>query len=63
VNEVIRAAAALQAVCVAQAWRFYFIGGWASDRGRIGWVAPPRIWSEMALFAISWALVIDAVCR
>jgi hypothetical protein len=32
VNEVIRAAAALQAVCVAQAWRFCFIGGLAVQR-------------------------------
>jgi Nucleotidyl transferase AbiEii toxin, Type IV TA system len=32
VNEVIRAAAALQAVCVAEGWRFCFIGGLAVQR-------------------------------
>jgi len=32
VNEVIRAAAALQAVCEAHAWRFCFIGGVALQR-------------------------------
>jgi hypothetical protein len=32
VNEVIRAAAALQAVCVAEEWRFCFIGGLAVQR-------------------------------
>lgn len=31
-NEVIRAAAGLQAVCVAEAWRFCFIGGLAVQR-------------------------------
>jgi hypothetical protein len=32
VNEVIRAAAALQAVCLAEGWRFCFIGGLAVQR-------------------------------
>jgi hypothetical protein len=32
VNEVIRAAAELQAVCVAEEWRFCFIGGLAVQR-------------------------------
>jgi hypothetical protein len=32
VNEVTRAAAALQAVCVAEEWRFCFIGGLAVQR-------------------------------
>lgn len=31
-NEVIRAAAGLQAVCVAEEWRFCFIGGLAVQR-------------------------------
>ena len=31
-NEVIRAAADLQAVCVAEGWRFCFIGGLAAQR-------------------------------
>jgi hypothetical protein len=32
VNEVIRAAAELQAVCESQSWRFCFIGGLALQR-------------------------------
>ena len=31
-NEVIRAAAELQSVCIAQDWRFCFIGGLALQR-------------------------------